>query len=88
MDLAKLRMVNVAASERQQLLNDIETGKFGVTINGKYQDDVIVELARGIVVGELRARVRCIEDDLRQYGVLITGSVDATRGRSSSTPIS
>ncbi|MET0181098.1 MAG: hypothetical protein ABW194_11555 [Novosphingobium sp.] len=69
LSLANLAKVAKLADARARLLLEIEGGSLGVTINAKFQDDVIVEACRPIVLGELRNRIRSIERDLEALGV-------------------
>lgn len=58
--------------ERNELLSKIErienTNALGVTIQGTYQDDTILDPIRPIVVKLLQVKVKVIDDKLAEMG--------------------
>lgn len=82
MKLARLQMVNRHAEERQALLRMIEVvgavprdeawdgeRKFRITVDGVRLDEAAHAIVRPVLLGELRARVRRIDADLRSLGI-------------------
>jgi len=82
MRIENFRMVHEAVIERDRLLRlicQIEDGQgLGVTFNGTSQDEPVVGLVRPIVLGDLRAKLRRCDDDLRVLGVEVDGNGHAT----------
>jgi hypothetical protein len=58
-----------AVTERNTLIEQRDKATLGVTINSKYQDELMLELVRPVVAAELTRRIGEIEADLRQWGV-------------------
>lgn len=85
MKLARLQMVNRHAEERQALLRMIEVvgtpsdnfsigqPKFCITVDAVRLDETMLALVRPVLLGELRARVRRIDADLKGLGVEVEG---------------
>lgn len=71
MKLERLPMVMQAATERQRLLDQLDTPEIQLSIDGAVQDSAMIEFLRPMILGEIRARVRRIEDDLTALGVQI-----------------
>lgn len=72
MRLDSFPMVQQAIAAREKLVMQRECGRFGVTIDGVYQDDTMIEQVRGAVVAELNRRIAELDDDLVALGVIIT----------------
>lgn len=85
MKLARLEMVTRYAEERQALLRMIEVvstphdnfsigqPKFCITVDSVRLDETMLVLVRPVLLGELRARVRRIDADLKGLGVEVEG---------------
>lgn len=86
MKLARLQLVNRHAEERQALLRMIDVvgtpsdaidnrGRpaFCITVDGVRLDETMLALVRPVLLGELRARVRRIDADLKGLGVEVEG---------------
>lgn len=71
MKLANIHIVSRCADARARLIHDRDHAKFGVTIDGKYQDDAIVAAVRPIVVAEIDRRIAELDADLAALGVVL-----------------
>ncbi|MDR3408456.1 MAG: hypothetical protein P4L68_08160 [Methylovirgula sp.] len=71
MKLSNFAMARRIVDERIRIATKIETARIGVTIDGTYQDDAMVELVRPLVLGELRAQVRRLDADLAALGITV-----------------
>lgn len=64
---------------RDDLLADIalvEDGKMGVTVHGRYQDEVMIAVCKPAVLAELKGRLASLDQDLESYGVRLDDGAD------------
>lgn len=59
------------ARDIRELERDRDSGKFGVTINGRYQDDEMLAAVDAAIKSVLQARIDTVKADLRVMGVEI-----------------
>jgi flagellar basal body L-ring protein FlgH len=59
------------ARDIRDLERDRDSGKFGVTINGRYQDEAMLAAADAAIKGVLQARIDAAKAELREMGVEI-----------------
>lgn len=74
MKLSDQQSVQILVNERKELVSSMELVKgngLGVTIQGRYQDDTMLDRARPSVLAELQRRINVIDNNLTDYGVEI-----------------
>ena len=71
MRLAQLRMVNDYAAERERLVALLRHGTIVVAVGDCLMDDVIAQLVKPVVMGELRRQLWQIDADLAGLGVVV-----------------
>lgn len=71
MKIGNFPIVTRAIEARAKLIEQRDSGLFGVTIGGVYQDAEMVEKVRPAIIAVLNARILELEHDLRQLGVEI-----------------
>lgn len=77
MKLQNIHQVSTLASARSELINSIaqisNDKALGVTINGRYQDDAMLDAVRPAVLANLQQRVKSIDSELSALGVEVGG---------------
>lgn len=72
MRLADIERANSLMTKRQSLENDATlaaTSGLGVTIQGRYQDEAMLDAVRRSVVNEFNRRIAEVDEELRSLGV-------------------
>jgi hypothetical protein len=69
MRIGDLTRADRLARDMRSLEGDRDSGKFGVTINGRYQDDDVLAVIQGAIKGELQRRIDLIAAELIGLGV-------------------
>jgi hypothetical protein len=69
--LANFDLVARCVAARRSLIQQRDHSKFGVMIDGRYQDDEIIEAARPAIVAVLNRRIAELDEDLLAMGVVV-----------------
>lgn len=69
MRFADLDRAASRARDLRDLERDRDTGRFGVTVNGRYQDDTMLEVVQGAIKAELQRRIDALAAELADMGV-------------------